>query len=298
MSCMSMTGFGRANGSLSDRYSASLTIRSVNHRYLDVQVRTGLREEVPEVEAALRRAVSRTVHRGRVIVQVNLARTEPAPAGVLVNEKALRKLLEQLKGLDLSTGEVAPPTLGDLLAVPGLVTVVGEQTMFTEEEVTALGSLAEEALTGLEEMRRDEGRQLVDQIRTELDGLGEFLDWFEPQMATVRGRLLEKLKQRLRELVDGEVSMDGERLVLEAAVLTDRADVGEEVVRLRGHLSQFKKRLSAGGVVGRSLDFLCQEMNRELNTMGSKYRDRDFTERLVDAKSSVEKIREQVQNIE
>ena len=147
-------------------------------------------------------------------------------------------------------------------------------------------------------MRRSEGEQLVQQVRAELEALSTFLDWFEPQMAEIRATMLERARSRIAEMVGPEVELDPQRILQEAAVLADRADVAEEVVRLRSHLEHMEQRLQAGGAVGRTLDFICQELHRELNTLGSKCREPAVSERLVEAKAATERVREQVQNLE
>jgi uncharacterized protein (TIGR00255 family) len=147
-------------------------------------------------------------------------------------------------------------------------------------------------------MRREEGERLVRQIESEVAEVVGFADWFEPQMPEFRQHLLDRVKDRVEGLMGPEVKIDPERILQEAALLADRADVAEEVVRLRAHLENFSERLAAGGVVGRSLDFLCQEIHRELNTLGSKCRELGVADRLVDAKSAAERVREQVQNLE
>ncbi len=292
---VSMTGFGRARGELSQRLAASLVVRAVNHRYLDIQVRSTLREELPEAEAALRGVVSRAVQRGRVTVQMSFERTTAAGAQVLVDTEAVASVLNQLRAVSADGQEVG---LHHVLGVPGLVSVSTGETMLGEEELQRLGELAGTAVEQLVEMRRCEGRALEEQVRAELVQLGGFLDWLEPQLPVIRERLLERLRERIGELVGRETQLEPERLITEAALLADRADVAEEMVRLRSHLQHFQERLGKGGAVGRALDFLCQEINRELNTIGSKCRELGIAERLVDAKAATERIREQVQNIE
>jgi uncharacterized protein (TIGR00255 family) len=298
MSCVSMTGFGRARGELSDRFHVSLVVRAVNHRYLDVQVRINLRDELPEVETLVRAEVSERLNRGRVSVQVNLLRTTPAPAEILVDGAGVRHVLEQLAALQLPEGTARPVQLSDVLAIPGLVSVSGEELLLTESEAAALAGLTEAAVAELLAMRRYEGARLLSQIRAELDRVEEFLAWIEPQAEEIRQRLLDKLRRRLTELLGPDTAVEPQRLLQEAALLADRADVAEELVRLRGHVDQLRRRLGEGGVVGRALDFLCQEMHRELNTLGSKFREVGLAEQLVDAKTAVERIREQVQNLE
>ena len=298
MALMSMTGFGRARAELSERFGVSMVVRSVNHRYLDIQVRTNLREDTPEIEAAVRSVISKQFHRGRVTAQVNLERILTAKVDVAVNTDAVREVLDQLSNVAVPEKFGGTVELGDVLAVPGLVAVASPETILEEEELNGLRSVASEAVAEAVVMRREEGERLVRQIESELAEVIAFADWFEPQMPEFRQHLLDRVKDRVEGLVGPEVKIDPERILQEAAVLADRADVAEEVVRLRAHLENFSERLAAGGVVGRSLDFLCQEIHRELNTLGSKCRELGVADRLVDAKSAAERVREQVQNLE
>ncbi len=297
MSVASMTGFGRARGVLSERLSAAVVVRSVNHRYLDIQTRTNLKEELPEAEALARRVVAERVRRGRVVVQVHFERTAPVEARLVVDSRGIRELVATLRDLE-GNGPGGAVGVADVLAVPGLVTVQPGETVLTREELDRLGGIVEEAVTSMVEARQAEGSALVAQIVGELEALEGFLHWIEPELEGLRERLLGKVRQRLLDLLGRDADLEEARLVQEAALLADRADVAEEVVRLREHLGQFRRRLRAGGAVGRALDFLCQEIHRELNTLGSKAREAFVVERLVDAKTATERIREQVQNLE
>lgn len=298
MALASMTGFGRARGVLSARFAASVVIRSVNHRYLDVQVRTNLREETPELEAAVRSVVSESIERGRVTVQLTLERTEPAATTVVVDGRAVTSALAQLRRLEEGQGGPATVELRDVLSLPGLVTVTGAETLLEADELEALEAVVREAGRQFQNMRLEEGSRLRGQLDGELGRLTTFLDGIEPGLGDIRERLLQRLTERLERLVGSEVAVDPERLVQEAAILADRADVSEEVVRLRSHFAAFADRLAKGGSVGRTLDFLCQEIHRELNTLGSKCREVGLAEQVVEAKTATERLREQVQNLE
>ncbi len=294
----SMTGFGRSGGELSSRLYAGLVVRGVNHRYLDIQVRTNLREEMPEMDAAARAVVGRSVARGRVTVQINLQRTKPGTTSVLVNPEAIASIFAQLGNLSLDENSMSTVELRDILALPGLVSISGEELILTDDETSNLERLLDEATSAFVEMRRQEAVRLGEQIRAELDNLRSFSAWFESEMHGIRDRLFHRLQKRLEDLVEKAVSLDPDRLVQEAAIAADRADVAEEIVRLSSHIETFSKRLSGGKTVGRALDFVCQEINRELNTLGSKCRELGIADRLVDAKTATERIREQVQNLE
>ncbi len=289
MGVKSMTGFGTARDGLSDRFAAGVVVRAVNNRYLDVQVRLSFREEMPEVEAAVRQEVERVAQRGRIIVQVDFQRLEPPSSRVLVNRSGLEDLMGQLEGLAVSAG--------DLLAVPGLISVSAESSVLNEEEVSALRKVVAQAAGAFAQMRGQEGGRLAEQINLDLGEIETFLDWFEPQTEQFRRRVFDRLREKVSELLEGR-GVDEERLVHEAALLADKADVSEEVVRLRTHLESFARRIAEGGPVGRALDFLCQEIHRELNTLGTKCRELGIADRVVDAKGAVERIREQVQNLE
>ena len=298
MALMSMTGFGRARAELSGRFGVTVVVRSVNHRFLDIQVRTNLREDTPEIEAAVRSVISKHFHRGRVSAQINLERILTAEVNVAVNTGAVREVLDQLSKVTVPEKFGSRLDLGDVLTVPGLVSVASQETILEEDEVSGLRAAASEAVAEAVDMRREEGERLVHQIELELANVAAFADWFEPQMNEFRQRLLDRIRERVENLMGPGVQVDTERILQEAAVLADRADVAEEIVRLRAHLENFSERLAAGGVVGRSLDFLCQEIHRELNTLGSKCRELGVADRLVDAKSAAERVREQVQNLE
>ena len=298
MALMSMTGFGRAHGEISSRFGASVVVRSVNHRYLDAQIRTNLREEVPEIEAVVRSAITEKFQRGRVTAQLNFERIGVAAVDEVVNAEAVGEVVEQLGRLSLPDSVAGPLDLGAVLGVPGLVVVTSPETILNDDEKVALRSVAAEAVEAVVAMRGAEGERLRQQIDAELAQVTGFADWFEPQMPDIRRRVLERTRERISDLVGPAVAVDEERLVQEAAISADRADVAEEVVRLRAHLDAFNDRLAGGGVVGRTLDFLCQEIHRELNTLGSKCREIGVSERLVDAKAAAERVREQVQNLE
>ncbi len=298
MTLMSMTGFGRARAELSDRFAASVVVRSVNHRYLDIQVRTNTREETPEIDAVARAGVSEHFRRGRVTAQINLERKRSADVDVVVNTEAVQAVLDQLARVSSGRDPGGSVRIGDILSVPGLITVASPDTILDQGELDALRSAVNEAAAEGAAMRRDEAARLVQQIESELSELASFVDWFEPQMPDLRKRIFERTQERIDGLLGPEVNVDSERVLQEAAILADRTDVAEEVVRLRSHMENFRERLESGGVVGRSLDFLCQEIHRELNTLGSKCREFGVVDRLVDAKSSAERIREQVQNLE
>lgn len=298
MNLASMTGFGRAQGPISDRLSASVVVRSVNHKFLDVLVRTNIREEVPELEAAVRGAVAARLERGKVSVQVDFERTAPQPSRVIVNVEALSSVVEQLDGLRIASRSDESVAIGELLAIPGMVAIETAAVRPLPEEADGLAELAGVAIDELVSMRRAEAEVLEAQIRGDLAIIESFVTWMEEQAPEFRSAGLDRLRARLKELLGSVTMIDDDRIVQEAAILADRSDVSEELVRLRSHLAGFSDRLAEGGAIGRSLDFLCQEILRELNTVGSKCRENGVADRLVVAKAAIERVREQVQNLE
>lgn len=298
MKLASMTGFGRAQGEISDRLTASVVVRSVNHKFLDVVIRTNVREEVPELEAAVRTAVVDRLERGRVSVQVDFERTAPQPVRVVVNAEAMSSVIDQLADLPPSDNVTGELGMGDLLAIPGLISIESSRSGPQPEEAEGLGSLTAKAVVEMIDMRHTEAKALESQIRADLSDLSLFLDWFEPRAGDFRQAIFDRLQERLAALLGSGSAIEPERQLQEAALLADRADVSEETVRLRSHLTGFADRLDGGGAVGRPLDFMCQEILRELNTLGSKCRELGVAERLVNAKAALEHIREQVQNLE
>lgn len=290
MSLYSMTGFAMVEGPLSDRVSAQIMVRSVNHRYRDIQLRFLGRDEGPELESRLRKKLESFAQRGRLSVQVELRWMQAPKTHVLVDTRACQKLMEELSVL----GELRA---GDILGIPGMVTVSTVMAELNPEESEALDRLVEEAGATFRRRRKEEADGLLIQIREDLVELHQFVNWIEPSLGDFRQRILSRLRERLEELMQDRLP-DESRIVQEAAMLADRADVSEEVVRLKTHLSHFEDRLEEGGSVGRSLDFLCQELQREVNTLGTKCREMGVAERVVDAKAAIERIREQVQNLE
>jgi uncharacterized protein (TIGR00255 family) len=299
MTLFSMTGFGRGSGKLSDRLAASAVLRSVNHRYLDIQVRTNFRDEVPEIEGVARSVASDRFQRGRVNVQLNFEWQRAPGVSVTVNTEAVGAVIAQLGEVTDSHGNhLGPVGPGEVLGVPGLIMTSSPTMVFEGDELSALEGVLAEAADAAAAMRAKEGQQIGRQIQAELDAVTAFVDWFEPQMPEFRQTIFDRTRDKIHELTGPDTTIDPERLAQEAALLADRADVAEEVVRLRAHLETFGERLAAGGVVGRTLDFLCQEIHRELNTLGSKCRELGVAERVVDAKTAAERVREQVQNLE
>ena len=240
----SMTGFGRGRGELSSRFTASVVIRSVNHKYLDVQVRTNLREETPELEAAVRAIVASGLQRGRVTVQVNLEKTAPSGTTTLVDGAALTKVLHQLRDIESEVESPHPLELRDVLSIPGLVTVAARETRLDQNEIAALEAVVRAAMAEFTAMKDDEATRLADQLEQELARLTAFLDELDPELEEIRGRIFERLRERIERLLGPEVGADPERVVQEAALLADRSEA-VSYTHLRAHETYIT--IAAGG---------------------------------------------------
>ncbi len=292
----SMTGFGEANGPLSDRLEARVTVSSVNSRFLEIALRSQPRLDLAELEPDVRATVGRHMARGRVQVQLSLAWASGGRPELRLDWGAVAALLGALEqrpaGFDL-----APFSFRDLMAVPGFWTS-GEELGLTGEERQRLIVLVDEAAAAVAGEREREGAALLPQLRREADQLDAFAAWLGETNDSLRQVLTVRLRDRLAALLDGVAVVPEERILSEAALGADRADVAEEVQRLSAHLAYLRRLLAEGGVVGKKLDFLAQEMLREVNTAGSKCRDAGLAERVVEAKAALEKLREQFANLE
>ncbi len=291
----SMTGFGQAGGELSGRLRVEVRLASVNSRFLEIALRTHPRLDTVELEAAVRPVLAAGVARGRVQVTVDFAVVARGEAGLVLHWEVAAALLTALAERPAGL-ELAPLALRDLLALPGFAEGGGELAL-APEELQALLALVASARDAMVAVREREAAALRPQIAGELQLLASFREWLAAVNGQVRASLMARLRERLAALLDGaEVAPD--RLLQEAAIAADRADVAEEVQRLGAHLDHFRRLLEQGGPVGKKIDFLLQELLREVNTAGSKCREAGMGERVVEAKAALEKLREQCANLE
>jgi len=291
----SMTGFGRAHAA-AGRWSVDVAIRTVNHRFLDLTVR--LREEHAELEPPVRKLVSEKVSRGKTEVAIRTRRLQESVHEVEINESLLVALLERFTDLSGRYPIGGRLEVRDLLTVPEVVRVGTMTESFEPEESAQVLDVVGSALDALLEMRAAEGRLLAADVAERLAFLKDKLS----RIAASRREIVERLRVTLQErlaAVFPEVAFDPGRLEQEAAMLADRSDIAEEITRLDSHLAQFSELLvKAREPIGKKLDFLVQEIQREIHTIGSKCRDLSVAREVIDMKTETEKIREQVQNIE
>jgi len=293
----SMTGFASVSRE-DEAATVSVTVRSVNHRYLDLQVR--LPSLVAEREAALRGLVQARVARGRVELVVGVKGERPPAVDVSLNGplvEALSSTLELAHERGLAAGGL---TASDLLRFPQAVTV--QERDPDPETRDAIGRLVtgtvETALAELDTMRRREGEFLLADLDRRCGTMRGLVDRMESAADAGRGALVERLRSRLDEIRAQLPAVEDAALAQELVKFAARSDVSEELTRLRGHLEHWTGLVAAPEPCGRKLDFLLQEMNREVNTLGAKIEGAGISELVVAAKAELEKIREQVQNVE
>jgi uncharacterized protein (TIGR00255 family) len=291
-----MTGFGRAKGTVGDDWTVEVVARSVNHRFLDLNIK--VKEQEIDLEPVLRRVFSRHVARGKVEVSLRLRRATPAPTVISIDEGLLEALLARFAALSERYPVSGRLEARDLLTIPQIFSVESSVDGFTEEDVAALGEIARQAARELVAMREAEGALVAADLAERIVFLEKRLVELTGRRGEIVRRNLDNLRERLR-LLTSEAGLDPGRLEQEAALAADRSDIAEELQRLEGHLSQFGSLLaSSREPVGKKLDFLAQEILRELNTLGSKGRDLQLIREVLEMKSEIEKIREQVQNLE
>lgn len=289
----SMTGFGRA---VSNRDGRELTVelKSVNHRFLDISIR--LPRSVSFAEDAIRKALSQKLSRGHVDVFVNYKNSRSDARTVSVDKTLLLAYIEAGIEAAKATGLPCDVTLSAALRYPDVLTVAEAE----EDQAVLVRMAAEAAEAAADElagMRKEEGQRLCADLLQRGESLKALVAGIAERAPLVVADYQGRLNERIAELI-GDTQVDEARLATEVALFADRASITEELVRLKSHLGQMEKMLSSKDATGRKLDFLVQEMNREINTIGSKASDLEIANLVIEGKAEIEKIREQVQNIE
>jgi uncharacterized protein (TIGR00255 family) len=291
----SMTGYGRAEAA-GLRLTLSVECKSVNHRHLDVSLK--LPRAITSLEADARRLVQSAVVRGRVEVSVVLNPVAGGALGTLsVNLGQAREYAEIARRLADDLGLGGGLTIDWLLAQPGVISREAEPTLAAEEGWPLLEQALRAALGELEIRRRTEGQALGQELLVLHAGLGGYVDVMAERAPAAVHRRTARLRERIHSLL-GNAVVDEARIATEVAVWAEKTDITEELARLRAHLAEFAALLARGGTIGRTLDFLIQELNREVNTVGSKADDLEISQAVIAAKGALEKLREQAQNIE
>lgn len=289
----SMTGYGKSEQTI-DSLNVTVEIKSVNHRYFEFSARVP--REYGFLEEKLKKYCNSLITRGKVECYVSVEDLEEREMEVNVNETLAAGYVKALKELSERFGLKDDISAVTLSRYPDVITL--HKASEDEERIwNAVKTVAETAVPKFIEMRETEGSKLRGDILSRADYIIECVEFIEGRSPETVREYNEKLKQRMKELL-GDAAVDEQRLLNEAAIYADKIAVDEETVRLRSHISQLREFMNSSEAIGRKLDFLVQEINREANTIGSKAQDVDIAKKVIAIKAEVEKIREQVQNIE
>jgi uncharacterized protein (TIGR00255 family) len=287
-----MTGFGRGVAE-HQGVRATVDIRTVNHRFLDLKLRGA--QLPPAVEEALSQKIRAAIERGSVAVSVHITRAESAPASSWIDSAAAAAAHTELTAIAKQLG-IAGPDLALVLQQPGVL--IGPDRETDDAALAAATAKAlDAALAQLDQMRKAEGASLVVELAKRMTELSTLRTRVAELAASLPAQLVKRLQERLAKLL-ADTTLEPARLAQEVVLLADRADVTEELVRLASHLDQAGALITGATAAGRRLDFLVQEIGRELNTIGSKSALTEITSAVVDAKAVLEKVREQIQNVE
>lgn len=295
MSVRSMTGYAQLTHQVNDRTSFSLSLKSVNHRFLDLHFR--IPAEATALELKMRRMLKEKIARGHIEVGLSLQHGDAG--GFQLNHALVDGYVGAFREAADRLGIVAQPDLNVILRTPGALS--GDSTVLDESTEQVILERLEILIDRLNHMREEEGRGVDRELRERMEGLSHAVAEIGKLRALVSRAYLEKVQSRMNELIAGRI--DPDRVLQEAAMLAERSDIQEEVVRLENHIKHFYSLLDSGGEVGKKLDFLLQELNREANTLLSKTagvagEGLRITELGLLMKSEIEKAREQVQNVE
>jgi uncharacterized protein (TIGR00255 family) len=297
MMIRSMTGFGRASGSLSGRFTAAIAVRTVNHRNLELSVRVP--ENLWEIEPAIRALAGEHFSRGKVDIAVRLQRITEPEYQIRVNARVANAVLPQLRAMLEEHGMTNSLSGSDLMRVPDLIQVEALDHDWDEGEQEQLRSLLRTAFESVNLMREKEGEGLRRDILSRLTIIAERRNELESGRETVTREATDAFLQRVSDIARStSVEISEERVSQEIVLLLDRMDIAEELTRLALHVEQMRATLGGGEAVGKKLDFLAQEMMREVNTIGSKSKSAAIRSAVIELKTEVERIREQVQNVE
>lgn len=290
----SMTSFGRAQSEEGKNYFISLEMKSVNNRYLDINIR--LPKFMISLEENIRKIINKRLSRGKVDVFVNYKSYENSNVMPVADVELAKKYLECIKNLEDTLGVKDDMTISKLIKIPDIITLDVEDENL-DEVLQELAPLVDSSLDMMIEMREREGSKLKEDILSKLQVIESEVKKIEELSENVPKEYKKKLEGRIKELTSG-MELDEERIAMEVAIFADKVAVDEEFTRLYSHIDQMRKTLELDEPIGRKLDFLIQEMNRETNTIGSKCNDINMTNIVINIKNIIEKIREQVQNIE
>ncbi len=289
----SMTGYGMGTAETNGKVF-TVELKSVNSRYSDFSVK--LPRIYTFLEDPIRKKAAERINRGKVDIYINVETTGEGDCVVNVNTALAKAYLDALRNLGDELQIQSSANTETFLRIPDVFTVEKapeDAEIITEAVISALS----EALDGFDKMRITEGEKLVSDLKEHLDFIEKATTEVEKRSPQIVEEYRARIEERMRDIL-GSATYDETRLLTEVAIFSDKVNVNEETVRLKSHISQFNAMLDEGGSVGRKIDFLIQEMNREINTIGSKSNDLDIARIVIDVKAEIEKLREQIQNVE
>lgn len=290
---LSMTGYGSAKGTVEGQ-TITVELKSVNNRYLDCSVR--LPRNLLFAEDAVKQAISAGVSRGKVDVFVSAQSSQDSGTAVTVNEELARGYRDAVAHIAETLGLESGLNAFSIARFPDVLSVERRE-LDKDKAVVALAEITARAVEEFNSMREREGERLRADMLSKLETIETLVSVVEERSPQTVREYRERLEARLRDVL-ADRALDEQRVITEAAIFADRTAVDEETVRLRSHIAQFRAMLQEGSPIGRKMDFLVQEFNRESNTIGSKCSDAALAKVVVDLKSEIEKIREQLQNVE
>lgn len=289
----SMTGYGRAFYECRNR-NFTIEIRSVNHRYLDLNIK--MPRSITSLEDRIRKKLQEKLSRGKVDIYVTQTVLETESSKALLNKNLGDSIVKCLEEINERYGLKESLSLSLIAKFPDVITIEQKDEDF-EEIWNNLKIPLDEAITTLVSMRLREGGKLREDIELKCSSIEQLVNNIAEKSGLVVEQYKTKLNDRIKELI-GDNNVDENRLAMEVAIFSDKACIDEEIVRLRSHVLQLRESLNSNEPIGRKLDFIVQEMNREANTIASKANDVDLVHLVLDVKNEIEKIREQVQNIQ
>lgn len=290
----SMTGYGKASYK-DDNLTIHMEIKSVNHRYLDISVR--MPQVFLEYEDQLRQAIRALIKRGKVDLYVTIESESLYDKEVQVNFHLLESYIQTFENIKRLHNVTTPLSLDHILQLPDVLTVVEKENKSSTLEEALLDTCST-AVRNLVTMRENEGEMLYKKIVKNLENVTQCLQKIKARSEELEPAFQKRLYDKLNELLLEQMEIDESRILTEVAIMSEKTNIQEEITRLESHCVQFYAVLEEKESIGRKLDFLIQEMNREINTIGSKGNDLDINREVINIKSELEMIREQIQNIE
>lgn len=288
----SMTGYGKANLNEEER-EYQIEIKTVNHRYLDISVK--MPKQISYLEETIKKEISKQIKRGKVDIYVTFNNSSIEGKAIKINTQLAKAYISELKKLAEEEKILADIQVNDIAKYPEVLTVeYNQEDEIIKEEMTKTVQVAIENLIS---MREKEGEKLSEDLSKRLDSIQEKVNELNKYSTGLIEEYVVKLEERLKQLLPNQ-ELDKSRLAQEVVIYADKCSIQEEITRLKSHISQFRGLLKSNESVGKKLDFIIQEMNRETNTIGSKSNNLDITNGVIDMKTEIENLREQVQNIE